>query len=103
MAIEIVNHAARQRWELFEDNELAAVLVYRLVDGVEDMVHVEVDADRGGRGLAALLVAHALDDARDRRLFVLPSCPYVHRFIDERRDGYLDLVPPERRGDFGFE
>jgi hypothetical protein len=34
---------------------------------------------------------------------VLPSCPYVAEFIGRHRDEYLDLVPVDRRSQFGFD
>jgi predicted GNAT family acetyltransferase len=50
-----------------------------------------------------MLVRFAFDDARRRGLSVLPHCPYVRRFIDTHSDEYLDLVPPDRRPEFGWK
>ena len=97
----ITNDEPRHRWEIFEDGELAGVLVYRDDGDAIDLVHTEINPARGGRGLAAGLVAHVLDDARDKGRRVVPSCPYVHRFIDERREAYLDLVTEAGRAAFG--
>jgi len=100
VGIVITNDEPRHRWEIFEDGELAGVLAYRDLGDAVDLVHTEIDPARGGRGLAAVLVAHVLDDARDKGRMVVPSCPYVHRFIDERRDAYLDLVADTARSSF---
>jgi hypothetical protein len=43
-----------------------------------------------------------LDDARARGLDVLPHCPYVAAFVDGHREEYLDLVPRDRRAQFGL-
>ena len=57
----------------------------------------------GPRGLAGRLVAETLDDARRRGLGVLPHCPFVRSYIDTHLAQYLDLVPPDRRAEFGWE
>jgi len=44
-----------------------------------------------GRGLAARLVAGALDDIRARGLHVVPICPFVSSYISRHPD-YGDLV-----------
>ncbi len=33
---------------------------------------------------------------------MLPHCPYVAQFIGGHRDDYLDLVPEDRRRQFGL-
>ena len=62
-----------------------------------------MDPDHRGRGLAGVLVRPVLDDARARGLAVLPHCPYVAAFIDGHREEYLDLVPVDRRAQFGLD
>lgn len=54
---------------------------YRLVDGVMHLVHTEVAPALEGRGIAARLVAAALDHARARQLKVLPRCSYVRVYM----------------------
>jgi uncharacterized protein len=94
---------ARNRYELHAEGVLVAVLTYeRSDDGVISLLHAETDPARRGEGLAAVLVAHVLDEARDHRLQVLPRCSYVREFIAERPDAYGDLVPAARREEFGL-
>ena len=50
---------------------------YRLSPGVMWMTHTGVPRPLEGRGIAAQLVAHALDWARAQGLKVKPSCSYV--------------------------
>ena len=46
------------------------------------------------------LARAALDDARTRRLVVMPFCPFVAGFIEHHIEEYGDLVAPEMlRGD----
>ena len=93
----------RHRYQISEDGSVVGFVSYRIHGGVIDLVHAEVDTDRSGRGLAGKLVAATLDDARRRGLSVLPHCPYVAKYIGEHTTEYLDLVPVERRAEFGWE
>jgi len=90
------------RYVITEDGEQVGFVVYRLGPGRIEFVHTEIDPDHGGLGLAGTLVRAALDDARVRGLEVLPRCPYVASFIAGHREEYLDLVPEDRRDQFGL-
>ena len=103
MTTEVRDDPTRRRYELAEDGQVVGFVTYRIHDGVIDLLHAEVDPDHGGRGLAGQLVAATLDDVRRRGLAVLPHCPYVRHYIDTHLDDYLDLVPVDRRGEFGWE
>jgi predicted GNAT family acetyltransferase len=103
MTTDVRDDPIRNRYELTEDGAVVGSVTYRIDGGVIDLVHAEVDSDHGGRGLAGLLVASTLDDARHRGLSVLPHCPYVRKYIDEHIDDFLDLVPAGRRAEFGWE
>lgn len=100
MTTDVTDNRQRKRYEITEDGDLVGFLTYRLGNDQVELLHTEIDKDRGGRGLAGILVQGALDDARARDLMVLPHCPYVVKFIDEHRDEYLDLVPRDRRDQF---
>ncbi|MBU6515672.1 MAG: N-acetyltransferase [Acidobacteriota bacterium] len=95
------NHQ-RSRHELRVDGDLAGVVDYRVGAGQVDLVHTEVDASFAGRGLGTTLVEFALRDARARGLKVVPSCPFVSVVIARKPEEFLDLVPEERRGEFGL-
>ncbi len=103
MSTEVTDRAERKRYEIAEDGAVVGFLTYRLERGAIDLVHTEIDPDHGGRGLAGILVRAVLDDARSRGLAVIPHCPYVANFVAEHRDEYLDLVPPDRRAQFGLD
>jgi len=102
MTIDVHDSPGTQRYEISEDGTVVGFLTYRQGRGLVDLVHAEVDPDHSGRGLAGQLVAFALDDVRRRQLGVLPHCPYVQRYIDGHQDDYLDLVPADRRPEFGW-
>ena len=45
--------------------------------------------------------ARALDVVRERGLAALPDCPFVRGWIGKHPD-YADLVPADRRADYGL-
>jgi len=102
MTTAVTDDRERKRYVITEDGEQVGFVTYRLQPGLLDLVHTEVDPDHSGRGLAGVLIGAVLDDARDRGLSVLPHCPYVAQFIGGHRDDYLDLVPVDRRRQFGL-
>jgi predicted GNAT family acetyltransferase len=102
MVTESHDHPARRRYEIWEDGVLVGSVTYRISHGVIDLIHTEVVPDQQGRGLAGELVGHVLDDARRRGLGVVPSCPFVRTYIDDRAEAYLDLVPASRRAEFDW-
>jgi len=92
----------RHRYELTVDGELAGWLDYRDDDDVRVLVHAEVDAAREGQGLGGRLVGAVLDDARERRLQVVPVCSFVRHYLVRHADAYRDLVPAARRTQAGL-
>jgi predicted GNAT family acetyltransferase len=99
----VTDNPAESRYEMHVDGELAGFVDYRLRDdAVISLVHTEIEPKFQGSGLATRLARFALDDARDRQLAVLPSCPYINSWIKKHPD-YTDLVPPDRRDQFGLE
>ena len=60
--------------------------------------HTEVGPRFEGRGVAAALVRHSLDDARRRGLTVIPLCPFYQGWI-QRHPQHHDVLyqpPPSR-------
>lgn len=102
MTETVTDHEAEQRYELRIDDEIAAVVEYTLRPGVIALNHTETRPDFEGQGAAGRLVREVLADVRRRGLAVLPYCPYVNEFIRRHPDGYLDLVPADRRDRFGL-
>lgn len=80
-----------QRYEARTDGELAGVLEYVVKHGRIALVHTEVAPAFEGRGVAAALVRHALDDARARELRVIATCPYVRAYLAKHPDD-TDIV-----------
>ena len=79
------------RYELYVSGELASLADYRRSGDTLVMHHTETRDMFRGRGLAAELVRKALDDVRDQKLHVVPSCWFVADFIEANPE-YGDLV-----------
>jgi predicted GNAT family acetyltransferase len=95
MNAEIRNNPTEYRYELWADGELAGYTQYVLDRGRIAFLHTEVYESYEGLGLGGRLARAALDDARTRRLVVMPFCPFVAGFIERHIEEYGDLVAPE--------
>jgi predicted GNAT family acetyltransferase len=98
---EVRENLAEHRFELWIGDELAGKSVYQGEGRTLPFVHTEIDPRFEGQGLGSKLIRASLDAVRERGASVLPHCPFVLHFI-EKHDEYLDLVPQERRTDFGL-
>jgi predicted GNAT family acetyltransferase len=90
-AVTVRDASDQQRFEAVIDGEVAGWIDYRLDGDAIDMHHTEVGDEWEGKGVASALVRGALDHARGAGHRVVPSCPFIERFL-ERNDGYADLV-----------
>ncbi|WP_139979374.1 GNAT family N-acetyltransferase [Nocardioides litoris] len=88
--VSVSRNPAESRFEIHVDGELAGLAAYQEAPGMLVMTHTEVRPEMEGRGLAGILVRHALDEVRAEGLKVLPTCPYVQAFLHKHPD-YADL------------
>lgn len=79
------------RYHLLVDGEEKGELDYRMVDGLRVMFHTGVREELEGRVLGGTLARHALDDAREDGVLVVPQCPFIARYI-EIKTKYQDLL-----------
>ena len=56
-----------------------------------ELVHTEVDPKLRGRGVAEALVEAAIEHARTHGLHVVPTCPYVQRWLTKHLE-HQDLI-----------
>ncbi|MBC7717219.1 MAG: N-acetyltransferase [Pseudorhodobacter sp.] len=80
MPIPVQHNTSQRRFECRVEGMLC-VADYRLNDDVMHMTHTEVPPALGGRGIAAALVAAALEYARTAHLKVNPACSYVRLYM----------------------
>ncbi len=87
-----VRHAPEvHRYEAVLDGQVVGAAEYRTMPDHVVMHHTFTDEAFRGRGIAALVVAGALDDLRARKLGVVPSCWYVAEYIESHPE-YQDLL-----------
>lgn len=91
--VTVENQPERHRYEVTCGGTLAGLMTYRQEGEQLDLVHTEILPEYEGKGLAAQLVARALDDVRARGQLVVPSCSYVAKFV-QRHPQYQDLQAP---------
>jgi hypothetical protein len=95
------DNPAASRYELHVNGELAGFATYHLRGASISITHTEIEPAFQGEHLATHLARFALDDARERGLAVLPYCPYTSAWIRKHPE-YADLVPADRRAEFGL-
>jgi uncharacterized protein len=78
--IHVQHNIDQQRFECIVDG-LLCVADYQLSADVMHMTHTEVPPALGGQGIAAALVAAALEYARSAKLKVNPACSYVRLYM----------------------
>ena len=96
------DNPAEYRYEVHVDGELAGFATYHLSGPRITLIHTEVDDAYEGQGIGKLLAEYVLDAARDAGLAVIPKCPFMATYIKET-DEYVDLVPEDRRAEFGLD
>jgi predicted GNAT family acetyltransferase len=99
MGIEVRENAARSRFEIHADGELAGFMTFQARGAEFTLVHTETEPGFEGHGLASTLIQEVLDTMRERGASVLPRCRFVRAFI-EKHPAYLDLVPAEQRATY---
>lgn len=99
--ISVVDAPDHGRFEIFVDGALAGYTEYHEQGDLRVFPHTVIHEAYGGRGLAKILVRHALDETRAAGRPVLPYCKVVRGFIAKNPD-YLDLVPVDRRAEFAL-
>jgi len=96
MAPEVTDNREQSRFEIHVDGEVAGIVDYRLRDDRITFTHAEVADDHEGQGVGSTLASHVLDAARDRKLQVFPTCPFIAEYI-KRHPDYVELVPDSVR------
>ncbi len=90
MPATVTNNTARNRYELEVDGHTAIVL-YTLAPGVMTLVHTEVPAELGGKGVGSTLVRGALEDVRRQGLKVVVRCSFIRAYMTKHPE-FNDLL-----------
>lgn len=97
----VVDDREAGRFEVLVDGQVAGYAEYRRRGPSVAFTHTVVEPGFEGRGVGSTLARGALDAVRAEGASVLPFCPFIRRWI-ERHPGYVDLVPENRRVQFGL-
>ncbi|SDA27227.1 GNAT family N-acetyltransferase [Sphingomonas sp. NFR15] len=87
---DVTDNRSEHEFELVVDGH-RAVAAYQMEDDTIVFTHTVVPEAIEGRGVGSRLIRAALDSARDRKLKVIPQCPFVAAYI-ERHPEYRDLL-----------
>ena len=99
--VEIVDDKEQSRYEAHRGGETVAIADYVKQPGIVSFTHTETFAGHKGQGIAGKVIDRALRDAADEGLEVMPFCSFVVDYIGAHPE-FLDLVPADRRADFGL-
>ena len=91
MAYDIQHNEETSQYETTVDGQVAFVAYDLEEPNRIVLTHTIVPDALSGRGIAGELVKHALDDARARKLTVVPQCSYVAAYI-KRHPEYEELL-----------
>ena len=81
------------RFSISVDGQRVGFVEYADRDGQRVFLHTEILDEFGGRGLATILVDHALKATRDAGLRIVAVCPMVEGFL-KKHDEFADAVDP---------
>jgi uncharacterized protein len=86
----ITHNTAENRFEAATDHGMAT-LRYLLRGDVLDLAHTAVPQAAEGQGVGSALAHAALEHARAKGLKVIPSCPFVQKYMARHKE-YADLL-----------
>jgi predicted GNAT family acetyltransferase len=90
MTYDIANNDQQSRYEITVDGK-TAFSAYRRDGDTITFTHTEVPPELEGRGIAAAIVKHALDEARAKNHGVVAVCAYVASYV-RKHEEYRDLL-----------
>ena len=89
--MEVRHNPKASRYELWDGDVMVGIADYTESGNTVVFPHTEINHDRRGQGLGAVLVRGALDDVRATGRRIVPRCWYVAEFIDDNPE-YRDLL-----------
>ena len=91
-SVACVDNPEQSQFEARLEGQLVGLAAYRLTVDVIAFIHTEVAPEFEGRGVGSQLAKYALDQVRsDGDLKVLPACPFIKWYIQEKPE-YGDLL-----------
>lgn len=98
--VQVIDNAAAGRFEVELDGEVAFA-EYRLKDDKIILPHTVVPPAFEGKGVASALAKAAFGYARERKLTVVPTCPFMSAWVKKHPE-QQDIVDPSCRETLGI-
>jgi predicted GNAT family acetyltransferase len=92
----IRDNIEKSRFEADLGDGSFGIAEYRLSHGRIVFTHTEVPPAHEGQGIGSALIRYALQSARERRLKVIPVCPFFADYIRKHGEEQ-DLLDPAYR------
>jgi len=91
--ITIRNNPERGRFEVLDADAVIGQAAYLDDAGAGQRIfyHTVISEEYGGRGLAGVLAAQALDETVAAGLTIVPVCPYIKKYLG-KHPGYAASV-----------
>ena len=86
-----LNQNGKGAFVIEEDNERLAEMEIGISGSNLTVYHTEVSDKLKGKGIAAQLLKHMVQYARDNKLKVIPLCQYVSAQFKRHPDEYADV------------
>ena len=84
----------RYEARLGDERELAGLIDYRLATDFIVLTHTEVLEGFEGQGIGSRLVRAALEDLRERKIAVIPRCPFIVAWLQKHPEQHDVLFRP---------
>lgn len=84
--IEVVFEETEKRAAAYDGERCVGLCAYAEDGAVWTACHTEVDPVYGGQGIAARLVDELVRAARERGVKIVPTCSYVLRQFEKKRE-----------------
>lgn len=97
---EIHDNAEAKRYELKVGNEVA-VVTYNLSQPNLMITETLVPEALEGQGIASRMARQVIEDARRRKLLILPVCPFFSAYLQKHPE-HADVVHPTYRTILGL-
>lgn len=92
----IQRNEGASRYEYRADGDVLGYIDFREEDGATILVHTEVADELRGTGTARDLAAGTLTDLAQRGATVVPTCPYLARYLRRCESCEVKVRWPER-------
>ncbi|WP_062079090.1 GNAT family N-acetyltransferase [Demequina globuliformis] len=83
---DVVRNESASRYEYRVDGDVVGYIDYVIAGDATDLVHTEVAEEMRGTAVARTLAKETLADLAKRDATVVPSCPYLARYLRRCED-----------------